>query len=83
MPHLVRVALALSLFTACGDASHELPALPALDGIDATAALDSGWIHLAAVDDQSVPSRIDAPGRLIVRHDADARLSAPVAGRVR
>lgn len=82
-PHLLApLVLALS---ACGAGAAEDPgaAHAPSPSVDAAAALASGWIRVAPTTAQAVPARIDAPGRVVVRADADARLSMPGPGRVR
>lgn len=76
------IALALA---ACGANATEHDAAPhdAPTALSADAALRSGWIHMASGTAHPIPGRIDAPGRVTVRAESDARLSMPAAGRVR
>ena len=67
----------VALLAACGSSPH-VDADVALTG-----ARTSEFIRTAPNDGIAVPTRIDAPGRVVIRSDADARVSPPGAGRVR
>lgn len=60
----------------CAPADAEAPEPARLD------ASATEWIRTAPVGSVAVPDRVDAPGWLVLLHDAEARLATPVAGRV-
>lgn len=74
--------VALTLSMGCSSFAGYAPA----DGeATAPARLDasaSEWIRTAPVGSVAVPDRVDAPGWLVLLHDAEARLATPVPGRV-
>ncbi|MCB9671290.1 MAG: efflux RND transporter periplasmic adaptor subunit [Alphaproteobacteria bacterium] len=74
--------LPLAFLVACGRAHPEAAAEPPTQ-VTSPSSPGSRWIRTEPGSGHPVPTRIDAPGRVEVRTDADARLSLPVVGRVR
>lgn len=75
--------LLTALLSACGATATEDAAPPTSAlGVPTADAIASGWIRTESGRDLPAPTRVDAPGRVVVAADADARVSLPGAGRV-
>lgn len=66
----------------CGAGATEQVERPT-EVTDVTPTPTSRWIATSAASQHRLPTRIDAPGRVVVEAGSDARLSMPAAGRVR
>lgn len=75
-------SLALTLSIGCSSMAGHAPADPDATNATRLDAVASEWIRTQAVASVAVPDRIDAPGWLVLLHDAEARLATPVPGRV-
>src|SRR5690606_16779125 len=79
--HLLALSLSIGCNSLAGDL-HHAEAAPLDEEAGWLRASAAGWIRSAPVSTIAVPDRIDAPGWLVLLHDAEARLATPVPGRV-
>lgn len=77
-----RIALVLVLLAGCFGSGSDALDEPPNDGTIRLDDASRAWVRTDAVTRSPILARVDAPGRVAVRLDADARMSVAVAGKV-